>query len=140
MLTKVSVIVKQSFIFIKLAFLRCQKGKCPCDIYFFRETVLNRVIWRWAIITKPMFSTFYTTQVASAFCARWMANSEVNSKYFSPPSSRGNINSASRVSIPTIFRYIERHKLFLGICVIYTKTIKTWVSVKEVNIHNFLPC
>lgn len=29
MLTKVSVIVKQSFIFIKLAFLRCQKGNVP---------------------------------------------------------------------------------------------------------------
>lgn len=44
MLTKVSVIVKQSFIFIKLTFLRCQKGKCPCDIYSFRVKVLNRVI------------------------------------------------------------------------------------------------
>lgn len=44
MLTKVSVIVKQSFIFIKLALLRFQKGKCPCDIYFFRVEVLNRVI------------------------------------------------------------------------------------------------
>jgi len=87
----------------------------------------------------------YTTQMNSAFRALWLVNSEVVSKYYSPPSSR-------RERFQN-FRPLDTHKITFwsanySACVVYTKAI-IHLSVGEsdgylprrfcgsVNIHHF---
>ena len=67
-----------------------------------------------------------------AFRARWLAGSEVNSKYYSPPSRRWD-KMAWRVKFSTIFRDIERNTpIIKSNYAVYTKTMR-W------NIHLYSP-
>ena len=69
--------------------------------------------WQYCILV-------YTTQVNSAFHALWLVNSEVISKYYSPPSSRRKKFSNFRplVAHETTFWFAN-----YSTCVVYTKTI-----------------
>ena len=46
-------------------------------------------------------------------------------------------NNRTRVEFPNIFRFIERNKLILGICVVSTKTI---IHLSVVESGGYLPC
>ena len=67
-----------------------------------------------------------------AFRARWLAGSEVNSKYYSPPSGRWD-KMAWRVKFSTIVRDMERNTpIIKSNYAVYTKTMR-W------NIHLYSP-
>ena len=53
-----------------------------------------------------------TRKLNTAFHARWLAISEVSSKYYSPQVAEEAIR-ASKVNVWPLFRYIETNKLFL---------------------------
>ena len=46
-------------------------------------------------------------------------------------------NNRTRVEFPNIFRFTERNKLILGICVVSTKTI---IHLSVVESGGYLPC
>ena len=79
----------------------------------------------------------YTTQVNSAFRARWLANSEVISKVlFTSEQTKRN-------RMASYFTSVTEQEIFWSFsysaCVVYTKTILfTSVSVKVVDIYTHL--
>ena len=62
----------------------------------------------------------YTTQVNSAFRALWLVNSEVISKYYSPPSNR---REKYLNFWPLVTHKITFWSANYSACVVYTKTI-----------------
>ena len=75
---------------------------------------------RFTVISTEKYILVYNTQVNSAFHVLWLVNSEVISKYYSPPSSR-------RARFLN-FRPFVQHKITFcfanySACVVYTKTI-----------------
>ena len=80
-------------------------------------------------------SLVYTTQVNSAFGARWLASSEVIIQVYSPPS----IERRGKLQKSIIFQFIATDKVVFGAifstCVVYTKQLFISVSVKVGDIY-----
>ena len=72
---------------------------------------------------KREFILVYTTQVNGAFRARWLASSEVNSKYYSPPSRWWDRVARQEFNFWRFFGIVKEINRVFGICVVYNKTI-----------------
>ena len=80
----------------------------------------------------------YTTQVSNAYRARWLAGSEVNSKFYSPPSSLWDKIACLEFNFWPLFGILKEINLFfVCVCVVFTNTIiNLSVGKMVVVLHN----
>ena len=80
----------------------------------------------------------YTTQVSNAYRARWLAGSEVNSKFYSPPSSLWDKIARREFNFWPWFGILKEINLFFFVFrVVFTNTIiNLSVGKMVVVLHN----
>ena len=80
----------------------------------------------------------YTTQVSNAYRARWLAGSEVNSKFYSPPSSLWDKIARREFNFWPRFGILKEINLFFFVFrVVFTNTIiNLSVGKMVVVLHN----